>query len=609
VNSAKKLGPARRKQIKTAPVQPRQPASVLLPWTQRQQWTVLAYLFGLLPICLLWHGNNAFFSDWNNHLWGIGYYGEYFRRHWTFPLTLNTHETAGMPYPVFYGYLFYPAAGLISSVTGSSFALRLVCSLGFLFQVWQVNKTLGIIAGNRFVACVITTLVSFATYPLTNLYNRAAITEFIAASLIVSVSMMWLRIIQMQDPSRRRRLIFRAFLALAFALGTHPITAILGGGMVLLLIIAALPFRHHSRDLWKTLVAACGLIAIVMAPWAYAVAQYGSKVQLSQVTRGWVYVFATTIDSLMVRFSPIPSDPRMGTPVFAKWGTPYLDTQINFALLILALYLLYRAVALSGLQGLRRVYFPLGALAGFALVCITSVSEQFWLWVPDSLKFIQFSYRLVTYADLFLLFAVLLLLTRVRKLVNSPDHGLTAVLTICLALSIVSVTVKMTHAYRAEEPNTLGGSGWPDTNRKALLSLPSTFYGVAGYAMNIGSAGTLPSGKPAIPAFFPLGTGDRFGDVLPLSISSNPSGLIQTNVQIFPWNHVAWNGHEIPFEKTFTTPDLTTVIAVQPGAGKLEYIFRPDPIWLVLHFLSLWTAALWTVAACLPRYYFRTRNT
>jgi hypothetical protein len=252
------------------------------------------------------------------------------------------------------------------------------------------------------------------------------------------------------------------------------------------------------------------------------------------------------------------------------------------------------------------VRLPLGALLGFGFVCIASISEQFWLRIPDSLKFIQFSYRLVTYADLFLLFAVLLLLTGMGRLAGSPDRYLTAVLTGCLTLAITSVSVKLVHAYQAEEPNTLAGSGWPDTNRKALLTLPSTFYGVTGYAMNVGSAGNLAAGKKPLPVFFPLGSENRFGEVSPFPIYSNISGVIQANVQIFPWNHIIWNKQEIPFHKTFTTSDLVTAIDVPPASGTLEYVLRPDPIWLVLRFLSLWTAALW--AAALPWYYFKTRN-
>ena len=566
--------------------------------TQHRRWTTLTYVLGLLPICLLWHGNNAFYLDWNNHLWIIGYFGEYFRRHCTFPITLNTEQVAGIPYPLFYGYLFYPAAGLISAFTGCSFALRLVCSLVFLLQVRQVSKTVESITGNGFVTCAVTVLVSFAPYPLTNLYNRAAIPEFIAVSLVISVCMMCLRIVAMNNPLCRRRLLFGAALALAFAIGTHPITAMLGSSMVCLAILASLPLLHQKRDLWKPLGLSAALISVVMAPWIYAVALYGSRVQLAG---GPISFFPNTLDRFITRFSPLPWDPRLGTREFRTWGTPYLDAQINFALLILAVFLLFRIAGPGRPKALPREFrIALAAFAGFAFVCTMSLSRQAWLLVPNALHIIQFAYRLITYADLFLLFTVLFLLAGMRRFAVLPDRPLMVVLSVCLALSTASVTIKLLHAHRGEEPNALAGSGWPTTNRDALRSLPYTFYGLGSFAVKSGSRGILAdSGFPSLVSF-PIGTQQHFGEVLPVQVPAGPTGKLRTNIQIFPWNRVLWNGREIPFEETSTDKDLLTIVDGKPEAGTLEYLLRPDPVWMVvLRTLSLWTAALWALALCL----------
>jgi hypothetical protein len=591
------------KRKKKSPARPEPIAPSATPWTQHRLWTALTYLFGLLPLCLLWNGNNAFYLDWRNHLWIIGYFGEYFRQHWTFPITINTDQVAGLPYPIFYGYLFFPAAGLISSFTGCAFALRLVCSLVFLLQVRQVSKTVETIAGNRFVAGAVTVLVSFATYPLTNLYNRTAIPEFIAASLVLSVCMMWLRIVRMNDPQRRLRLVLGAALVLAMAMGTHPITAILGTSMVCLLVLVSLPFVPYNRDLLKTVGVAAVLIAIVIAPWVYAVARYAGKVQIAG---GWLYFFPKSLDRFFTRFFPLPWDPRMGTPELIQWGTPYLDTQINFGMLILAIYLLYRVLRQGGAKGVRESRIGFAAFAGFALVCVASLSELFWVPIPNSLKFIQFAYRLVTYADLFLLLAVLFLLAGMRRIAGSPDRPLIAVLAVCLTLSTASVALKLMHAHRAEEPNVLAGSEWPDTDRDALRMMPPTFYGVNGYAVKSGVHSILADNTVLSPASFPIGIQQHFGEVLPVPVFSN-FGLIRTNVQIFPWNRVVWNGREIPFEETSTNQDLITIVSTKPGAGTLGYIVRPEPVWVVLRILSLWTFALWAVALPGLRYW-RTRK-
>jgi hypothetical protein len=559
--------------------------------TKRLSWEALTYWIGLLPLLLLWHGN-AFYLDWNNHLWLIGYFGEYFRQHWAFPVTINSEQIVGMPFPVFYGILFYPAAGLISSFTGANIAIRLICTLVFLLQIRQVSQTVKIMSGDPFTTFAVTVLVSFATYPLTNLYNRTAIPEFIAASLILSVCMMWLRVVRMNDTLVRRRLIAGAALTLAMALGTHPITAILGGSVVGLIVLATLPFPHRSRSLWKTFGVAAALVFIVIAPWIYAVASYGSKIQIA----GGGVSFLKRIDRFVTRFSPLPWDPRMGTPELQEMGTPYLEAQINFAMLLLAVYLLYRLLRQHEWKKLRELRIASAALACFGLVCVASLSDRFWLFIPKSLKFIQFAYRLVTYADLFLLLAVLFLLAAMRRISGSPDRPFTAVLAVCVMLSASSVFVKMLHAHRSEEPTILAGSEWHDTNRDALRSMPSSFYGSNGYAVKTGALAALPANPVVAVGRLPIGEKDHFGEVLPVPIFDNSSGLIRTNVQIFPWNRLVWNGREVPFADTAPNPDLLTVIFEKPGAGTLSYFLRPDPLWMGLRTLSLWVAALWAIA-------------
>src|SRR4051794_33686805 len=61
-------------------------------WTASRVWVPLTYFAGLMPLCLLLRLDNKFAVDWTNHLWMISYTGEYFRRHWAFPATLNTDQ-------------------------------------------------------------------------------------------------------------------------------------------------------------------------------------------------------------------------------------------------------------------------------------------------------------------------------------------------------------------------------------------------------------------------------------------------------------------------------------------------------------------------------------
>src|SRR5579864_528830 len=113
-------------------------------------------------------------SDWDNNLWMIGYFGEYFRRHGSFPMTFNTDPWVGMPNPMFYGSLFFPLAGLLSALFGSALALRMVVVTLFWLQTTQVYRTIKAMDQDSYTAWAIAAVVAFAIYPLTNLYSRSS---------------------------------------------------------------------------------------------------------------------------------------------------------------------------------------------------------------------------------------------------------------------------------------------------------------------------------------------------------------------------------------------------------------------------------------------------
>ena len=63
-------------------------------------------------------------QDWSNHLWMIGYYGDYFRAHGSLPTVMNTGPAVGLAQPVFYAWLFYPWLGILAAATGAALAVR-----------------------------------------------------------------------------------------------------------------------------------------------------------------------------------------------------------------------------------------------------------------------------------------------------------------------------------------------------------------------------------------------------------------------------------------------------------------------------------------------------
>ena len=143
---------------------------------------ILFPLFPLLPGFFLIQG---FYIDWWNHLWIINYFGIYYEQNSTFPLVINTNNFGGIgnPFPLFYGYLFYPVFGWISSLLNVDLSLRLPFFVLWFLQFIALYNVFIQQTANRLSTLTITALSLWTIYPLTNIYNRSALTEDYATSL------------------------------------------------------------------------------------------------------------------------------------------------------------------------------------------------------------------------------------------------------------------------------------------------------------------------------------------------------------------------------------------------------------------------------------------
>ena len=87
----------------------------------------LIIIFPLFPLLPGFIRTDGFYIDWWNHLWMTNYFGLYFEHNFDFPFVINTTNFGGIgnPTPLFYGYLFYPTFGMLSSLLNADIALRL----------------------------------------------------------------------------------------------------------------------------------------------------------------------------------------------------------------------------------------------------------------------------------------------------------------------------------------------------------------------------------------------------------------------------------------------------------------------------------------------------
>ena len=235
----------------------------------------------LLPLVLLINLRNTYYVDWFNHLWLIEYFGQHILRHGSVPQTLVTNQLIGVATPIFYGGKFYAACGLLSSFLGSAIAFRAVASFAVLIQFWHVKRAVYSASQNKSVSFTVATLVSWAIYPLTNLYNRSALTEFIAVTFLnAAVASLFVLVLRSSNGKKSYYdAVAFGFLYVTSAL-THPLTALFGGVFLVLVGLAA---WFALRNRWLALVGFFNLamIALILSPWCYVVHRFGPSLPIA----------------------------------------------------------------------------------------------------------------------------------------------------------------------------------------------------------------------------------------------------------------------------------------------------------------------------------------
>ena len=296
----------------------------------------LCFAVSLLPSLMLLLPYAHYSMDWINHEWMINYFAEYFRQHLSFPYSLNTTRIAGLAYPVFYGFLFYPLMGLLSLVVSAAIAIRVCAVALFVFQFRCIQALFIKIGASEFESNSIAALIIWSTYSLTNLYARGAHTEFFATGLLTANLYFGFCLFFEKSLPKKKKVAWTFALIFTLAAGIHPISALYGA--VFYTITAFFLWSYFgSANLLKTfrsLILPVLMSLAVLSPWLYAVSKFGHELKVS---KGAVAASTEDYDSPLVRFFPIPIDVRMQGKTLAEVSTPYMDTQIHLILLIVAI--------------------------------------------------------------------------------------------------------------------------------------------------------------------------------------------------------------------------------------------------------------------------------
>lgn len=573
---------------------------------QLRSWrSLIPVLLVAFPLLRLLPLDGHFYWDWYNHKWLIAYGGEYLRQHGSVPIVVNTSEHAGMPYPIFYGTLFYPLMSTLTLWINPGIALRMVVVLVTWLQFWMICSAFARIDiplwGSRAIAC----LVIWAIYPLTNLYNRGAITEYVATGLLTCTLASWFLLIHARSKSDRRRIGLGFGLLFALVAGTHPITALYSLPILALLLIAAYDEHGRNREFWRTLVKSLVLpvvlTVIVLAPWVSALRRFDKHLSIHRISAGMPWFYTESIDHWSTRFFPVPYDSRTNETPLSQLPTPFLDAQINIPLLILvlglvAIFMWHNRGTRSGV--LRSIIIGMLAFAFFTWISLSPASFDM---LPSFARLLQIAYRAVTYQNLALLLAVFMLAGFVRRQrVDSivENKPLVAGLMLgCLVVSGTGVLIKWMHASAVMQIEGSSGLTTQASERQRWISVPARFYGPNDYStpslyprLTDDERGTLQEVR------MPVGIASAFGIPGPLRLNLPNESWIATNVQAFPWNRLELDGAGVSRDR-LRADSFRLVVRVPAGDHTLTLDVAPDAVWIVLRGVSFAVLALWF--ACL----------
>lgn len=505
--------------------------------------------------------------DWNNHLWQIEYGAAFFRAHHRFPFFLNTPALIGLPQPVFYGGIFYPALSFLSLAIPAELVVR-----GLLLGLAAAQAVLlEKLVRSRGLVC----LGLWAIYPLTNLYHRGALPEAVAVSLLTLGSLLWLY---------RPQSFLSGSGLFILAAGTHPITGALGALALAGLALASPPPRRQ--------LIAGGLLAVgALAPWLWVVARLGTDTYVQRYLGGLEYFQG--IDSLWIRLLPLPYDGRMfqGSPT--QVTTPYLEAQLNTPLLLAVAFGVWGLRPKRGVPSSLPLRLFSFSLVLFLLALVPSVLPLAHFFpLPSPLHFIQFAYRLVSYQNL----ALLWLIIAVVQWRGSPPGGIKFL----VGLAAIAVGLKLAHVVQTDQHFLYKQAALQPTGR--TLDLPRLFYGAGDYAVTRGltpwsSADGDPNALPRIA--LPVSEED-WGIPTDLSLTLPQATYVVTNVLAFPWAQIHLDGNAVPAAslRTIAQGRVTLLMVPVPAGGhRLAVSFSPPAIWVWLRRLSALTLMVWLAIA------------
>lgn len=477
----------------------------------RWHWLIPAGTIVLLlaPIPLT---DRTFASDWGNHYWLIYKQGLDIGSLGGPSIYLQSSLGSFYPYYAFYGGTFYAVAGFLSELFDTEFAVILAylgaIAANYLGWTWIARQ-----AGVRSWRMQLPGLIA-ATAPLavSNLYGRGGIPEMVASSMLPLVAAAVLSLVR--EPRLRLRDMAAFVGALVFLTGSHVLTMV--WGITFLALLAAISIACHwpfvkeravrlATIAWLALLAAC--------------------------VNAWMLGPAILYHSRTVENEPDPiiqqgytSGGNLFRILRDAPDLPDITGDVNAALPVLALlWALVCGAIFWRLIGPRSRALGIGLSLTLAVLVVLILDWSLITELPEFLRYIQFPYRLVTYADFCIVGLVTLVLAALER--RGASAGSFAAGTALGAIALFSLGISVQQNF--EVRSWLGGRG------EALVSPvepPRSWYAIIQFG-----DGEAPVVRPTLPEPLTVPVENDIRDSYTVRYPPGPAGTAQTNIDTGPY--------------------------------------------------------------------------
>jgi hypothetical protein len=478
----------------------------------RWYWSIpaLAILSLLAPILLT---DRTFASDWGNHYWLIYMQGLNIEALGEPSIYLQSTYAQGLlgafyPYYAFYGGTFYAVAGLLADVFDTEVAVLLAyagaIAANYLGWTWMARM-----AGVRGWRAQLPGLIA-VTAPLavTNLYGRGGIPEVIATSMLPLVAAAGISLVR--EPRLRLRDAAAFVVGLVFLTGSHALTLAWGivflGLLAVLLIACHWPFvKQRAMRLltiaWLALLAGC--------------------------VNAWMLVPALLYRSRILENEPDPitgtayTDPSHLFSLLRNTGDPIANVHadVNAQLPVLALLWALACGAIFW-----RFATPRSRALGIGLATVLAALLALILHpaligdLPEFLQYIQFPYRLLTYADFCVVGLVTLALASTER--ERASGRATAAVVALAAIGFFNLVIS--GVQNVEVRSWLSGR---DRAIASSVHPPTSWYAPPQFA-----DGEAPLVHPTLPRLLIVPVEEGIRDSYRVEYPPGPAGTAQTNI-------------------------------------------------------------------------------